>query len=75
MNLGFAVSGAIKKLIQSDKVLCDGIKKFTQGAQLFIKGILQKLFEKCPLGSTILHCSSIFDPSHLSSTPREKLQE
>ena len=28
MNVGFAVSGAIKKLVQSDKVLCDGVKKF-----------------------------------------------
>ena len=75
MNVGFAVSGAIKKLVQSDKVWCDGVKNFRQGAQLFIKGILQKLFERCPLGSTIFRCSSIFDPSHLSSVPREKLQE
>ena len=75
MNVGFAVSGAIKKLVQSDKVSCDGVKKFRQGAQLFIKGILQKLFERCPLGSTILRCSSIFDLSHLSTIPKEKLQE
>ena len=75
MNVGFAVSCAIKKLVQSDEVSCDGVKKFKPGAQLFIKGILLKLFERCPLGSTIFHCSSIFDPSHLSSVPRERLQE
>ena len=74
MNICFAVSGAIKKLVQSDKVSCDGLKKFRQGAHVFIKGILQKLFERCPLRSTILRCSRIFDPSHLSSVPREKLQ-
>ena len=68
MNGGFAVSGAIKKLVQSDTVLCDGVKKFRQGAQLFIKEILQKLFERCPFGSTIHCCSGI------SSIPRETLQ-
>ena len=40
MNVGSAVSGAIKKLVQSDKVSFDGVKKFRQGAQLFIEGIL-----------------------------------
>ena len=75
MNVGFAVNGAIKKLAQSDKVSSDGVKKFRQGAQLFIKGILQKFFEGCPLESTILRCSSIFDLSHLSSVPTEKQQE
>ena len=78
MNVGFDLSGAIKKLVQSDKVKkwrSDGVKKFRQGTQLFIKGILQKLFERCPLGSTILRCSSIFDLSHLSTIPKEKLQE
>ena len=75
MNVGFAVNGTIKKLAQSDKVSSDGVKKFRQGAQLFIKGILQKFFEGCPLESTILRCSSIFDLSHLSSVPTEKQQE
>lgn len=72
MNVGFAVNGAIKKLAQSDKVSSDGVKKFRQGAQLFIKGILQKFFEGCPLESTILRCSSIFDLSHLSSVPNRE---
>ena len=75
MNVGFAVNGTIKKLAQSDKVSSDGVKKFRHGAQLFIKGILQKFFEGCPLESTILRCSSIFDLSHLSGVPREKQQE
>ena len=75
MNVGFAVSGAIKKLVQSDKVSCEGVKKFRQNAQLFINGILQKLFERCHLGSSIIRCSSIFHPSHLSSVLREMMQE
>ena len=54
MNLGFAVSRAIKNLVQSDKVSCDEVKKLGHGAYLFIKRTLLKLFERCPLGSVIL---------------------
>ena len=43
MNVGFAVNSGIKKLVQPDKVLCDEVKTFKQGAQNLIEA-----FRKMP---------------------------
>ena len=37
MNVGFTGSGVIKKLVQSDKVSCDGVKKFSKALSCSLK--------------------------------------
>jgi len=75
INTGFAVDNVIKDLIRSDTVTSVEVKKFRAGAQLFVVAMLTKLFERCPLGSAILRCASIFDPSRMSEMSKEKIQE
>ena len=73
--MGFSIEETINKLKQKDLVIITEIN-----AQWFIIAMHAKLFEKSALGSTVLRCASIFDPTLMclnkrSDLPKEKLQK
>ena len=74
INLGFAVEKEINTLTKFDVVTIQQINKFKESARDFVVEMLYKLFERSSLGSTLLRCASVFDPTcHLDMT-QEKVQ-
>ena len=74
INLGFGVEKEINTLTKSDVVTIQQINKFRESARDFHIEILYKFFERRSLGSTLLRCASVFDPTCLLDMTQEKLQ-
>ena len=74
INLGFPVEKEINTLTKSDVVTIQQIYKFRESARDFVVERLYKLFERSSLGSTLLRCTSVFDPTCLLDMAQEKLQ-
>ena len=74
INLGFAVEKEINTLTKSDVVTIQQINKFIESARDFVVEMLYKLFERSSLGSTLVRCASVFDPTCLLDMTQEKLQ-
>ena len=73
INLGFPVEKEINTLTKS-VVTIQQINKFRESARDFVVEMLYNLFERSSLGSTLLRCASVFDPTCLLDMAQEKLQ-
>ena len=74
INPGFPVEKEINTLAKSDAVTIQQFNKFEESARDFVVEMLYKLFERSSLGSTLLRCASVFDPTCLLDMTEEKLQ-
>ena len=66
-----------KKLIPLQSLMSSRIQqinKFRESARDFVVEVLYKLFERSSLGSTLLRCASVFDPTCFLDMIQEKLQ-
>ena len=63
INLGFAIEKEINILTKSDVVTIQQINKFREKARDFVIEMLYKFFERSSLGSTLLRCAGVFDPT------------
>ena len=74
IDLGIAVEKEINTLTKSDVVTIQQINKFRESARDFVIEMLYKLLERSSLGSTLLRCPSVFDPTCILDMTQEKLQ-
>ena len=74
INLGFTVEKEINTLTKSDVNMIQQINKFRESARDFVVEILYKLCERSFLGSTLLRCACVFDPTCLLDMTQRKLQ-
>ena len=74
INLDFAVEKERNTLAKSGVVTIQLINKFRESARNFVVEMLYKLFERSSLGSTLLRCASVFDPTFLLDMTQQKLQ-
>ena len=68
------VEKEINTLTKSDVNMIQQINKFRESARDFVFEILYKLCERSLLGSTLLRCACVFDPTCLLDMMQRKLQ-
>lgn len=73
ISVGFAVEDEINNLKKKDLVTANQVKMFMIGVKAFLCAMVDKLFERSPLGSVVLHSASMFDPNILLNSSKEKL--
>ena len=73
INAGFAVYDAVEKLKRKDVVSTTQIKNFMKDIRKFIIAILEKIFEKSILGSSLVRAATIFNPDLLLELSKQKL--
>ena len=61
--LGFSTETALAKLKRQDKVSDSQVLKFREECLTFLVEMVSKLFERTPIGSTIIRNGRIFDPN------------
>ena len=74
IDIWFAAESEVKKLRTSDAVNLTQIRKFREGAQLFVINVLLKHFERSPLGSVLLRRSVVFNPTLTLTVTKEEMQ-
>ena len=62
MQMGFRVQQILGIITEKDLVASSKIVQFRDGAKNLNITLLEKLLDKRPKPSTVLHCSAIFDP-------------
>ena len=79
MDLGFAAECEIKDLLRKDLVSINFVKEIKNDAAQYIVGLMEEIFERCPLGSVVIRNADAFDPNYMlnesSATVNTKLQK
>ena len=65
VEIGFAAEYDIKQMMQKDAISKSAIKEFRRKCVVFVRNMLEKIFERLPITSDILKCAAVFDPSNL----------
>ena len=74
MNIGFAAKQSISDLKKADDVTSTQTAAYYNDAIIFITSILSKIFQRSPLGSVVVRCSSVFDPNQVAVEGIELLE-
>ncbi|XP_057299676.1 uncharacterized protein LOC130630266 [Hydractinia symbiolongicarpus] len=73
-NLGFATRFEINELKRKDLITNAQVAKFFTDAVIFVRSIVEKLFDKSPLSKNVVKNSTIFDPKVMVTESSSVLQ-
>ena len=73
INAGFAVLDAVENLKRKDVVGTSQINNLMKDIRKFIIAMLEKIFEKSVLGSSLVRAATMFNPELLLELSKQKL--
>ena len=73
-SLGLEAEASLSKLIERDEIDSVKVKAFYSDAQKCIAKMVEKLNDKCPLGSIVVRESAVFDPQLIVSMKKQPLE-
>ena len=71
VQIGFFASREVQHLRKCDEITLDSVKVFKSECRLFVSYVLNKIFEKYPLGSVIVRSCRLFIPSLMATNTVE----